>query len=148
MNATRSFLGDPTNWKDVQVHLSALEAVRGGWQVFVSSDGTAVIRRVSPTRREQRYKILVGEDELLTLFSACLDQDLLAIPKPARPGHPEETLIEITLVNQRGEFRKVSKWAGDAHPAFDSVLRQLFSLTTRVQEVVPFYTGPFQGPVG
>jgi hypothetical protein len=146
MNITRSFLGDPAGWKDVQIHLSALQMLWGGWQVFVSGDGTAVVRRVSPVRREQRYKLALTSAEAQSLLESCVEKDLLSVPPPRRAGHPDETMIEITLVNPCGETRTVTKWAGEVLPAFDSTSRLLFALTTRTQELLPFYTGPFEWP--
>ena len=146
MTTTLSLLGDPAGWKDAQIHLSALQALWGGWQVFLSGDGTAVVRHVSPVRREQRYKLTLTPDEVHTLFAACVENDLLSIPALQRPGHPDETMLELTLVNGRGERRTVKKWAGERQAAFETVSRPLFALTARLQEMIPFYTGPFEWP--
>lgn len=147
MNATRSFLGNPAGWKDAQVHLSALQGLWGGWQVFVSGGGVTVVRRVSPVTREQRYKLTLTGAEIQSLLETCVENDLLVVPLPQRPGHPDETMIEITLVNNRGENLTVKKWAGDTLAAFDAPSRLLFALTTQTHDMIPFYTGPFQWPV-
>jgi hypothetical protein len=144
MNATGLFLGYSTDWKDVQVHLSALQGLWGGWQVFVSGGGVTVIRRVSPVKREQRYKLTLTGAEVQSLLETCVENDLLAVPLPLRPGRPDETMIEITLVNKRGENRTVKKWAGEPLAAFDAPSRLLFALTTRAHDMIPFYTGPFE----
>ena len=144
MNTTHSFLGDPAGWKDAQVHLSALQGLWGGWQVFVSGGGVTVVRRVSPVTREQRYKLTLTGAEVQSLLETCVENNLLAIPQPQRPSHPDETMIEITLVNKRGKNRTVKKWAGDTLAAFDAPSRLLFALTTRTHSMIPFYTGPFR----
>jgi hypothetical protein len=143
MNATRQFLGNPKSWKDVQIHLSSLQGLWGGWRVFVFGSRDAVVQRISPVMREQRYKLMLTDIEFQSLFEACIENDLLSIPPPQRPGHPDETQIQIMLVNSKGENKTVSKWAGDMLAAFDSISRQLFALTTRTKDMLPFYTGPF-----
>jgi hypothetical protein len=146
MNITLPFLGVPARWKDAQIHLSALQGLWGGWQVFVGGNGEAVVRRVSPLTREQRYKLLLNETELHSLFEACIENDLLAVPRPQRPGIPDEVMVQLTLVNAEGEYRTVSKWARDVLPEFEAVSRPLFALTTRTKDMIPFYTGPFEWP--
>ena len=147
MNATRHFLGDPAGWKDVHIHLSALQGLWGGWQVFVFGSQDVVVQRVSPVRREQRFKLMLTEAEFQLLIETCIESDLLSVPPPLRPGHPDETQIQIVLVNGQGEDRTASKWAGDRLEAFDAVSRQLFALTVRTKDMLPFYSGPFDWPV-
>jgi hypothetical protein len=146
MNATRLFLGDPAGWKDVQIHLSALQALWGGWLVLVSGDREAIVRHISPVTQEQRFRLALTEADFWAIPEACLENDLLSVPGPTRPGHPDETMIEITLVNAIGETAVAQKWAGDKVASFDAVSRLLFALTARTETLQPVYRGPFQWP--
>ena len=143
MNTTRQFLGEPMNWKDVQVHLSAMQALFGGWRVYVFGDRDAIVQRVSPITQEKRYRLQFTNAEFQSLLKACSENDLLAVEPSKRPGYPDETMIQITLINSQKESRTASKWAGDKHITFDLVARLLFELTTRTKDITPYYTGLF-----
>lgn len=143
MNATRQFLGEPAGWKDVLLHLSSMQGLWGGWLITIAGSREVVIQRVSPPTREARYKLELTEEEFVSLVQTCIDRNLLTVPAPQRPGHPDETMLEITLVNPQNESRSVTKWAGDNHPEFDPVFKQIFALTNRTHDQLPFYTGPF-----
>ena len=143
MNTTGLFLGDPANWKDVQVHLSAMQALFGGWRVYVFGNRDAIVQRVSPVTQEKRYRLTFTESEFQSLLKTCIENDLLTVEPSKRPGHPDETMIQITLVNSKKESQTASKWAGDKRPEFDSVSRILFELTERTRNMTPFHTGPF-----
>jgi hypothetical protein len=143
VNTTQLFLGDPMNWKDVQIYLSVMQALFGGWRVYVFGGRDAIVQRVSPVTQEKRYRLQFAETEFQSLLQACIDNDLLAVEPSKRPGHPDETMIQITLINSNKESRTASKWAGDKHAAFDAVSRILFELTTRTKDMTPYYTGLF-----
>jgi hypothetical protein len=143
MNSTQQFLGDPAHWKDAQVHLSAMQALFGGWRVYVFGNRDAIAQHVSPVTQEKRYRLTFTETELKSLLNTCIENDLLTVEPSKRPGHPDETMIQITLINPQKESRTASKWAGDQHAAFDAVSRILFELTTRTLELTPYHTGPF-----
>jgi hypothetical protein len=147
MSATRHFLGDPAGWEDVQIHLASLQGLWGGWRIFVFGSLDAIVQRISPATREQRYRLGLSEDEFRLLLEACIENDLLSVPPPQRPGHPDETMLQITLVNPAGESRTGEKWAGDKLEPFDLVFRRIFSLTDRTKDLLPFYTGPFDWSV-
>lgn len=143
MNATRQFLGKPENWKDVQLHLSSLQGLWGGWCIFVFGNRDAVIQHVAPAMREERFRVTLTDDEFTAMIQTCIKHDLLAVPAPQRPGNPDETMLEVTLINPQLESLTARKWAGDSHPDFDPVYKQIFALTNRIQKLVPFYTGIF-----
>jgi hypothetical protein len=143
MNATGKFLGDPVNWKDAQVHLYAMQALFGGWRVYVFGNRDAIVQHVSPVTQEKRYRLQFTDEEFQSLLTACIENDLLAVEPSKRPGHPDETMIQITLINPQKESRTASKWAGDVNPAFDVVSRVLFELTTRTKDTTPYHTGKF-----
>jgi hypothetical protein len=146
MNTTRQFLGDPKGWKDILIHLSSMQGLWGGWLITISGSLDVVIQRVSPSTREARYKFVLSGEEFTALVKTCIDHDLLAVAKPERPGHPDETMLQVTLVNPSMETRTFTKWAGDSHPAFDPVYKQIFALSNRIHDMLPFYTGPFDWP--
>ena len=143
MNATRQFLGDPAGWKDVRLHLSSMQGLWGGWLITVSGSLEVLIRRVSPATWEARYRFNFDEAEFTAIAQTCIEHNLLTVPAPARPGHPDETMLELTLVNQQGKSQTAHKWAGDHHPDFDAVYRAIFSLTEQIQNATPFHSGPF-----
>lgn len=147
MNATRPFLGNLAGWTDAQIHLAALQGLWGGWRIFVFGSLDAIVQRVTPARREQRYRLALTEAEFQAVLDACIENDLLSIPKPQRPGHPDETMLQLTLVSPAGESRLVEKWAGDELERFDIVFRRIFSLADRTKNMLPFYTGPFDWSV-
>jgi hypothetical protein len=143
MNATQLFLGNSSDWKDAQIHLSAMQALFGGWRVYVFGDRDAIVQRVSPVTQEQRFRLTFTEKEFQSLLEACIANNLLTVQPSNRPGHPDETMIQIALVNHRKESRTASKWAGDKHTEFDAVSRLLFELTARTRDMKPYHTGPF-----
>jgi hypothetical protein len=146
MNATlttRLFLGDPSGWKDVKIHLTSLQGLWGGWHILVCGSGEVIIQHVSPAMHEERFKLDLGETEFRSLLETCIQNDLLSIQPLRSMGHPDEIMLQITLINAQGESRNASKWAGDAHPAFDKVYRQIFILTNQTHNIAPFHTGPF-----
>jgi hypothetical protein len=143
MYTTQQFLGDPANWKDVQIHLSAMQGLFGGWRVYVFGNRDAIVQRVSPVTQEKRYRLKFTEIEFQSLLKTCIENDLLTVEPSKRPGHPDETMIQITLINPQKESRTSSKWAGDKHAEFDAVARILFELTTRSLDMTPYHTGPF-----
>jgi hypothetical protein len=147
MNATQLFLGDPAYWKAVQVYLSAMQALFGGWNVYVFGDREAIVQRVSPITQEKRFRVTLTEAGFRSLLDTAIANDLLTIQPPSRPGHPDEPMIQITLVNSQKESRMVSKWAGDKHEKFDAVSRLLFELTTRTQNLTPYHSGPYDWKV-
>ncbi|HTX92566.1 MAG TPA: hypothetical protein VMC09_15240 [Anaerolineales bacterium] len=146
MNATRLFLGEPASRDNIQVQLTSLQGLWGGWCISISGSREAVIQHVSPRLHEERYKLALSEAEFQALLEACIENDLLTVPTPERPGHPDETMIQLTLVNAEGKKQTVGKWAGDRVERFEAVSRQLFGLTTRTGGLAPFYTGPFRWP--
>jgi hypothetical protein len=147
MNTTQLFLGNPANWKDVQVHLSAMQALFGGWRVYVFGDRDTIIQRVSPVTQEQRFRLTFTENDFQSLLEACIENDLLTVEPFKRPGHPDETMIQITLINPRKESQTANKWAGDKLAEFDTISRILFELTARTRDMIPYHTGPFDWSV-
>jgi hypothetical protein len=146
MNATTStriFIGNPSDWKDVKIHLTSLQGLWGGWHILIDGNREVIIQHVSPAMREERFKLNLGEAEFQSLLEACIQNDVLSIQPSRRMGHPDETMLQITLINAQGESRTASKWAGDSHPNFDPVYKQIFTLTNRIQDMQPFHSGPF-----
>lgn len=146
MTDTRSFLGDPDSWDKVKIQLTALQALWGGWIISASGSGEAEIQHISPIDRQQRYRLALAAGEVRSLIEASIENDLLNLPSPSRPGHPDETMVQLTLVNAAGVARSSEKWAGDRLPAFDAVSGPMFALIERIRLLEPDYAGPFEWP--
>ena len=140
---TRLFLGNPSGWKDVKIHLTSLQGLWGGWHILVCGSGEVIIQHVSPSMHEERFRLELSEAEFRLLLEACIQNDLLSIQPLRSMGRPEEIMLQITLINAQGESRTASKWAGDSLAAFDTVYRQIFILTYQTNNMHPFLTGPF-----
>ena len=146
MNATERFLGEPAGWKNARLRLVSLQALWGGWVISLSGNGDCLVQQISPVRQERRYRLALTETEAHSILDAGVRSDVLSLPAPARAGVPDETLLQLSLVNPAGEACTVCKWAGDRSEAFEAASRPLFALTRRTESMQPEFTGLFEWP--
>jgi len=85
LNATQCFLGNPATWNAVQVHLSIMQALFGGWYVHVFGEGEGIVLRLSRMMQEQRYRLAFSGDAARVLREPCIASDLSPSHRPATP---------------------------------------------------------------
>jgi hypothetical protein len=99
-----------------EVILLDVQGLFGGWDVWVSSEGDAFSRTVTPPGRgdhglqEVRYRFALSDDDRAALFDLIREHDFLDIMMRDRPGIPDETRPAIYVKTADTE-RLVSKWA-------------------------------------
>jgi hypothetical protein len=68
-----------------------------------------------------------------------------------RPGVPDEARTSIAVVTKGGTAAKVTKWASEKHPDFDTVYGYLRAICSRTEAGKPIYAGVYDWewrPVG
>lgn len=143
-NQTQAFLAGEPQWLAARIVLFDVQVLRGGRRILVLGTGHVVVQIVLPTAHERRYEFELGQDETRRLFGVCIENDLLTIEPPERPGIPDEGRPAITLVNATGDRRTISKWANVVDERFDAIHAALRQLESMGQLGEPMYQGVFE----
>lgn len=122
--ATRRFLGDPAQAtvrleRDVSLGIPEVTLRVGG-------DGAGEVSWTwlqPPTVKRAAFRLAASE--VRRLFDTVVAQGFADVVGAQRPGVPDEVTYRITLTNGAGQTHSAQKWADDAHPRFDAVLREL-----------------------
>ena len=126
---TRAFLGDESNWKDVQIELFDVQGLFGGSNIYISGSGRAVVQTAEPQPgkglMEKRYEMSLEERRVRDLINEFIKNDFLTISIQDRPGVPDEVRQRIVLINHRGESHTIQKWANDRNKGFDEIFHKI-----------------------
>jgi len=143
MNQTEQFLGEQTKWPAAALQLHALQGLWGGRIITVSGSGQVMARLVGQGMWEQRYEWQMAAAATQTLFALFIHYDFAALSLPSRLGLPNETLIQLSLINSQGKIITQAQWQDDSHPIFDTLSAAILKLESHTQMLEPVYAGPY-----
>ena len=133
--------------KLVKLRLDDVHPLHGGQNIVISSDGTAlsqvVVWRKNLSRLyEIRYKTGISPEvmgDLARLSNAAAATE----PPTPRAGFPDEPRPTITATFKSQKSLRLSKWAHEQYPKFDSVYAVLLGEIEKARRTTPIYEGPY-----
>ncbi len=143
VNETTVFLGSESMWHDIQIELKDVQGLWGGRNIFISGSGRAIVQVVNPEPEkglglfEKRYALSLNDSEVKKLINAFVENDFVTIDIKDRPGVPDEARPEIILVNPKGEYCKIAKWANDQNERFDQIYQQILLIQNQTEDLSP-----------
>lgn len=156
-NRTDAFLGRSEEREKAVIQFSDLNGLHGGIVIVLTGAGTVMVQHVSPEGEphglwEKRYVFTVSPGRTGDILNGIVDNDVLTVELPDRPGVPDETRIHFSMTNGENKVFTLETWEassllpGQDHPRvrFDRAclgLKQLGSLALSEKE--PVQEGPF-----
>ena len=133
--------------KLVKLRLDDVHPLHGGQNIVIWSDGTAlsqvVVWRKNLSRLyEIRYKTgispeVMGDLARLSNAAAATDRQRLALAFQTNRGR------QITATFKLQKSLRLSKWAHEQYPKFDSVYAVLLGEIEKARRTTPIYEGPY-----
>ncbi|HJR75364.1 MAG TPA: hypothetical protein VJ805_00250 [Nitrospiraceae bacterium] len=132
--------------KLVKLRLDDVHPLHGGQNIVIWNDGTALSQVVTWRKDlsrlyEIRYKTGISPDVMGHL--ARLSNTAVTEPLPPRAGFPDEPRPAITATLMLRKSIRLSKWAHEQYPKFDSVYTALLAETEKARKTTPIYKGPY-----
>ena len=109
--------------------------------IALAASGSACVRLVDKTQDERRFVFTIERKDALALVQLAVDQDLVALKTPERPGVPDEGRPQLVLENALGQTRIVARWQNDKVPAFQKIEDALRALEKKCEKLDPVFRG-------
>ena len=122
-------------------------SIAGGQNIALLGDGTGLCqivawRRGASKLYEKRYRIGISRDAMRHLTRVSLLAASTESHTP-RVGSPDEPRPVIAAIFRSGRSVRLSKWAHDSLPVFDSIYTALLTEVRKAQQTTPVYEGPY-----
>lgn len=138
--STAKFIGPDADWAKCSIQLRDVHPLHGGVDIDLQGDGACLIRIVGlpPKRRETKTSLQLTQEQAQAFRTLCIQNDLIGLKIPVRPGIPDEGRPGIVLKNAAGQTFQISKWSGDKEPRFDDLGKALYAIVkeTIVKETI------------
>ena len=131
-----------------QVILLDVQGLWGGTDLWISSDGKAVCRFVTPSEKgesglqESRYAFVVSKEQRSSLLKLIKKHSFFSIRTKDRYGVPDEARPNI-FVKSGSKEHAVGKWANDPHKDFDQIYQFLLKIAESGKKGKKIYRGTF-----
>jgi hypothetical protein len=116
-----------------QVILLDVQALWGGQDLWISTNGNAVCRFVVPPERgesglrETRYEFKLSKQQQSSLFELIKKHDFFSVRTKDRYGVPDEARPSI-FVKSMAKSHAAGKWVNDTHKDFDPIYEYLLKI--------------------
>jgi len=131
-----------------QTTLLDVQALWGGRDLWISSDGRATYRLVKPQEkggsglRETRYSFTLTGEQSSALAALIKKHNFFSIKTKVRNGMPDEAHPGI-VVKLGAQTHTVSKWANNTHKDFDPIYQFLLDLSESGKKGEQTYSGTY-----
>lgn len=131
-----------------QVILLDVQGLWGGQDLWISADGKAVCRFVTPPAENQsglqetRHSFVMSTQQRASLLELVKKHSFFTIKTKDRHGVPDEARPSI-LISSGLCTHAVGKWAGDEHKDFDPIYRLLLSIAESGKREPETHRGAF-----
>jgi len=134
--STAKFLGPDADWPKCSIQLRDVHPLHGGVDIDLQGDGACLIRIVGlpPKRRETKTSLQLTQEQAQAFRTLCIQNDLIGLKIPVRPGIPDEKQPSLILKNAAGQAFQISKWSGDKEPRFDDLRKALYAIAKETIE--------------
>ncbi|GMV83119.1 MAG: hypothetical protein AMXMBFR7_43030 [Planctomycetota bacterium] len=128
--STAKFVGPDADWPKCLIQLRDVHPLHGGVDIDLQGDGACLIRIVGlpPKRRETKTSLQLTQEQAQAFRTLCIQNDLIGLKIPVRPGMPGEGRPSIVLKNAAGQTFQISKWSSDKEPRFDDLGKALYAI--------------------
>ena len=133
-----------------RVVLLNVQGLFGGWNLWVSGDGTGWYKNVRVPKAgetglvETVYRVKLSPEETTRLAELLRAHDVSAIRIMFRRGVPDEGRVTI-YVSAGGKEAVADKWANDKNNDFDAIYAGLVKIADAAKGTEPVRTGAYDG---
>lgn len=126
------------------VSLEDVQALFGGQNIWITSNGKVIAQVVEPGLEEKRYELDLDPGQFAEVEALLAKHQFAKIEIKDRPAVPDEARPTITVVTADEKTTVVAKWANDKHPGFDAIYQQLLAIVARAKQANQvLYEGKF-----
>lgn len=132
-----------------QAVLLDVQGLWGGMDLWISADGQAACRFVSPPRdgesglQEIRYEFRLSDAQRAEWAGLIAKHSFFSLRTKVRQGYPDEAR-PCMYIQAGGQRRAVAKWASDTHKKFDPLYAFLRALAAGGRAGRLTWKGPYE----